>query len=195
VQVDASPRGTSPLTLTDLPAAEYKVSVSSSTGSAERSVTVKPGPMASLVFSLPKVSAPLAGWLAVSAPFDVQILEDNAIVGTGNAAKIMLPAGRHSLSLVNNDLEYLDKRTTDVAAGKTATIRIDPPKVPVNVNARPWADVTIDGANAGQTPIANLALAIGTHEIVFRHPQLGERRQTVVVKTRGSNRIAVDLTK
>jgi hypothetical protein len=131
----------------------------------------------------------------VTAPFEVQILEDNAVVGAGNSAKIMLPAGRHSLSLVNESLEYQESRTTDVAPGKTATIRVDPPKVSVNVNARPWADVTIDGASAGQTPISNLALGIGTHEVVFRHPQFGERRQTVVLKTHGPNRIAVDLTK
>jgi hypothetical protein len=199
VQVDGRPRGTSPLTLTDLAPAEYKVSVKSDTGSAERAVTVKPGTMASLVFSLPKTAAvpagPVAGWLAVTAPFEVQILEDNAVVGAGNSAKIMLPAGRHSLSLVNESLEYQESRTTDVAPGKTATIRVDPPKVSVNVNARPWADVTIDGASAGQTPISNLALGIGTHEVVFRHPQFGERRQTVVLKTHGPNRIAVDLTK
>jgi hypothetical protein len=199
VQVDGRPRGTAPLTLTDLAPAEYKVSVKSDTGSAERAVTVKAGTVASLVFSLPKASVasagPVAGWLAVAAPFVVQILEDNAVVGTGNAAKIMLPAGRHSLTLVNQSLEYLETRATDVAPGKTATIRVEPPKVTVNVNARPWADVTVDGANVGQTPIANLALGIGTHEVVFRHPQFGEHRQTVVLTTRGPNRIAADLTK
>jgi hypothetical protein len=131
----------------------------------------------------------------VSAPFEVQILEENTVVGTGSAAKIMLPAGRHSLSLINHSLEYVETRTADVAPGKTATIRLEPPKVSVNVNARPWADVTIDGANVGQTPIANLALGIGTHDVVFRHPQFGEHRQTFVLKTNGPNRIAVDLTK
>jgi PEGA domain len=195
VLIDGQPRGTSPLTLTDLPPAEYKISVGSDTSFAERTVTVKPGSIESLVFSLPKASTPLAGWLAVSAPFDVQILEDNTVVGIGNAARIMLPAGRHSLALVNQGLEYQETRTADVAAGKTATIRIDAPKVPLSINARPWADVAIDGANVGQTPIANVSLGIGPHEVVFRHPQLGERRQTVVLKTHGPNRIAVDLTK
>jgi hypothetical protein len=31
--------------------------------------------------------------------------------------------------------------------------------------------------------------------MVFRHPQLGERKQTVMVTAKGPNRIAVDLTK
>jgi hypothetical protein len=67
--------------------------------------------------------------------------------------------------------------------------------VPVSANARPWADVIVDGISVGQTPIANLQLTIGTHDVVFRHPQLGERRQAVTVTQNGPNRIAVDLTK
>jgi hypothetical protein len=38
-------------------------------------------------------------------------------------------------------------------------------------------------------------MTIGSHDVVFRHPQFGERRQTVVVTSTGPNRIAVDLTK
>jgi hypothetical protein len=31
--------------------------------------------------------------------------------------------------------------------------------------------------------------------VIFRHPQFGERRQTIVVTTKGPNRIAMDLSK
>jgi hypothetical protein len=147
------------------------------------------------VFALPKSSSPMAGWVTVAAPFDVQVSEGDNIVGTGKAAKIMLPAGRHTILMANAALQYESERTVDVSAGQTTTLRVDAPKVPMSANARPWADVTIDGANVGQTPIANLSISIGTHEILFRHPQLGDRRQTVVVTAKGPNRIAVDLTK
>jgi hypothetical protein len=40
-----------------------------------------------------------------------------------------------------------------------------------------------------------VVVAVGTHQVVFRHPQLGEQRQSVDVKVTGPNRIAVDLTK
>ena len=63
------------------------------------------------------------------------------------------------------------------------------------MNARPWAEIIVDGANVGQTPIANIQITVGTHEMVFRHPQLGERKQTIVVTAKGPNRIAADLTK
>jgi hypothetical protein len=55
----------------------------------------------------------------------------------------------------------------------------------VSINAVPWADVLVDGSAAGQTPLANVSLPIGPHEIVFRHPQLGERKRTVVVTVEG----------
>jgi serine/threonine-protein kinase len=72
---------------------------------------------------------------------------------------------------------------------------IDPPKGLVNVNARPWADVLIDGEMVGQTPLSNLALPLGSHQITFRHPQLGERSERIMVTTRGVNRVAVDFNK
>jgi len=47
----------------------------------------------------------------------------------------------------------------------------------------------------GMLALFGFQVAIGTHEMVFRHPQLGERRQSVTVTAKGPNRIAADLTK
>jgi len=47
--------------------------------------------------------------------------------------------------------------------------------------ATPWATVTLDGQDLGETPVGNTTVAIGTHEVVFRHPQLGEQRFTATV--------------
>jgi hypothetical protein len=195
VVIDGQAHGASPVTLTDLPAAEHTVSVSSEAGSADRTVTVRAGETVAVVFSLAGVAGPLAGWAAVSSPFDVQVLEDNNLVGSGRSSKIMVPAGRHTFAIVNQALGYQDTRTVNVAAGKTSNIQVDAPQVVLNVNARPWADVFIDGNSVGQTPIGNLPLAIGTYDVVFRHPEFGERRQTVTLTTRSANRVAVDMTK
>ena len=43
--------------------------------------------------------------------------------------------------------------------------------------------------------LGNLSLAIGTHEVVFRHPDLGERKETVTVTTLAPARLGVDLRK
>jgi hypothetical protein len=50
--------------------------------------------------------------------------------------------------------------------------------------------VFIDGRAVGDTPLANLPIALGEHEIVFRHPQLGERRQKAVVQAGGLTRVS-----
>jgi hypothetical protein len=154
---------------------------------------VEQGAVSSLVFSLPKVAGALGGWIAVKAPFDVDVLENAEVIGTGDIAKIMLTTGRHDIVLVNRALDYREARKIDVAAGSTTAVRVDAPAAIVSANARPWADVAIDGKNVGQTPISNLQVPIGTHEVVFRHPRLGERRQTVTVTMNGPNRFAVDL--
>ncbi len=195
VSVDGKARGTSPITVTDLTPADHKVTVTSDTGSAERTITVTAGGTASVMFSLPRVSGPVGGWLAISAPFDVEVVEHDDVIGSGGTSKIMLAAGRHDITLLNRTLGYQEVRKVDVTGGKTMSIKVDPPKVNISVNARPWADVSLDGASLGQTPISNLQVAVGTHEMVFRHPQLGERRQSVTVTAKGPNRIAADLTK
>jgi hypothetical protein len=201
VKVDGEPRGVSPLLVTDLAAANHLVTVTGGTGSAERTIAVEGEGTTSVVFSLPKlpaapaVFAPVGGWLTVAAPFDLQVVERDEVVGTNGAKRIMLPSGRHDVDLVNQSLDYRERRTIQVAPGKVTILRIDPPKGALSANARPWADVLIDGTNVGQTPIANIAVPIGTHEVIFRHPQFGERRQTIVVTTKGPNRIAMDLSK
>jgi hypothetical protein len=195
VSIDGRPVGVSPVTALELPAAEHKVTVTSETGSAERTVTVEAGAATSVVFSLPKVSAPFAGWLTVSAPFDVQIMEGTDVIGSGGASKVMLAAGRHDVLLVNRTLEYQETRKIDITPGKVTSVRVDPPKAMLSANARPWADVWLDGNSVGQTPISNLAVPIGTHQVLFRHPQLGERRENVVVNAKGPNRVAADFSK
>jgi hypothetical protein len=194
VVIDGEARGVSPVTVGDLAVARHTVMVTGASGSAERSVTTEAGTTMSVVFSLPKASGLEAGWLTVAAPFEVTVLEQTEVVGTSALSKIMIPAGRHELDLVNESLGYQDHRRVEIGSGKTASIRVDA-RAPLSVNARPWADVVIDGTPVGQTPIANLVLSLGTHQVVFRHPELGERRQSIVVTAKGPNRVAVDLVR
>jgi hypothetical protein len=195
VAVDGRPRGISPLVIDGLSAAEHTVSVASDTGSAQRTVAVANGATTEVVFSLPRTAAPVAGWIAVSSPFPVDVMEQSDVIGTSGTSKIMLAAGAHELVLRNDSIGYEAARKIDVTPGAVASVEVVPPEAMVNVNARPWAEVSIDGVPAGQTPLANVALPIGTHEISFRHPQLGERTERIVVTAKGANRVSIDLTK
>jgi hypothetical protein len=105
----------------------------------------------------------------------------------------MLASGRHDLLLTNPTLGISERRSVQVASGARVALRIDLPKVPMNINALPWADVWIDGTRVGETPIANHAVSLGAHDLVFRHPEFGERRQSVTVTMGTPARVSVDM--
>jgi len=195
VTVDASPRGVSPLLIEDLAVGEHAIIVRSDAGSARRTVMVSDAVAKEVVFSLSRSTAPGAGWLAVASPFPVDIVERDEVIGTSGTAKIMLSSGRHPVVLRNDDLGYAVPQTIDVVAGRTASVEVTPPTGLLNVNATPWAEVLIDGRPVGQTPLGNLKVAIGQHQITFQHPELGERTTQVVVAALGVSRVAVNLSK
>jgi hypothetical protein len=195
VTVDTRLRGVSPLVIDDLAEGEHTITVTSDAGSARRTVAVSAAVAKEVMFSLPRSTAPTAGWLAVASPFPVDIIERDEVIGTSGTARIMLASGRHDLLLRNDALGYTAPQTIDVVAGRTASVEVTPPTGLLNVNATPWADVLIDGRPAGQTPLGNLKLAIGPHQITFRHPELGERTTQVVVAAEGVSRVAVSLSK
>jgi hypothetical protein len=105
----------------------------------------------------------------------------------------MMASGRHELELVNEGLNYRATRVVMVTPGKIAALTVDVPQGVVNLNAAPWAEVWIDGQRVGETPIGNLAVPIGPHEIVFKHPQFGEKRHAVSVTAGAPVRLSVDM--
>jgi len=143
----------------------------------------------------PAEGAPVSGWLSVAAPVDVQIFENKRLLGTSQSDRIMVSAGRHEIEIVNEVLGYRSVKTVQVPAGRVTPIKVDWPRGTIAVNAVPWAEVSIDGDRVGETPIGNYALPIGPHEIVFRHPELGELRQVATVTLRAPARVSVDLRK
>jgi serine/threonine-protein kinase len=195
VDIDGQPHGAAPVLVDGLTPTEHTVRVTSATGSVERAIAVAPGVVTELVVALPRAAASATGWIAVASPFPVDVVENGEVVGTSGAAKIMMAAGRHELVLRNDALGFDSTRAVSVTPGRVAAVDVVAPTARLNVNARPWADVSIDGEPAGQTPMANLELAVGTHEVVFRHPQLGSRTERVVVSARGINRVAVDFNR
>ena len=88
----------------------------------------------------------------------------------------MLPVGNHDLEFVADALGFRARRTMTITAGQTTNATMSLPQAAVNLNAVPWADVTVDGKDIGQTPIANLMLTIGTHQVDV--PTSAVRRQT-----------------
>jgi serine/threonine-protein kinase len=63
------------------------------------------------------------------------------------------------------------------------------------LNAVPWAEVWVDGDKVGETPIGSVQVSIGPHEVVFRHPELGEKRVVTTVTLAGPAKVSVDMRK
>jgi hypothetical protein len=195
VTVDGIPRGVSPVTVPGLAPGEHTVVVEGEAGSTKQTVLVEPGVTAALMAQLSNQSAPASGWISVSAPQEVQLFENGRLVGSSQTDKLMVVAGSHQLELVNQAIGYRATKTVQVSAGKTSTIKVDFPNGTIAINAAPWADVWIDGTSVGQTPIGNLPLAIGSHEIVFKHPDLGEQKHVALVTLNTPTRLSVDMRK
>ncbi|MEC7522103.1 MAG: PEGA domain-containing protein [Myxococcota bacterium] len=60
-------------------------------------------------------------------------------------------------------------------------------------NSNPWCNVTIDGRNAGQTPVVNFQLPPGRHTVVCTNPQAGTRRVSVDIPPGQTVRRAITL--
>jgi PEGA domain len=193
VSIAGVERGQSPLTIEALPAGDHAVVVRGAKGSVRRTVTVKAGETVSLVISPVVPVAPAAGWLSVQASTRLELRQFGKLIGTTETEQIMLPAGEHDIEIANESIGYRTTRQVEVVSGKVTTLGVELPFGTISINALPWAEVWIDGERIGDTPIANLSRRIGTHEVVFKHPQLGERRETVLLTLRQPVRFGVDM--
>jgi hypothetical protein len=99
-------------------------------------------------------------------------LRESGLLGSSEEGPIIAPAGRHELEFVNSAIGFRVSRVVDVKPGEIASLAVNVPNGTLNINATPWASVSIDGNAYGETPLGNISIAPGEHEIVFRHPQL-----------------------
>jgi hypothetical protein len=197
VVVDGTPRGAAPVTVEGLAPGSHTVDVSNEGGSVRQEIAVAAGTTSSLVVPMaaPPPQGSLSGYISVVAPVDVQIYEDVRLVGSSRSDRVMVSVGRHEFDIVNEALGFRTRRAVNVTPGQVAAIRLDWPNGSMAINAQPWAEVFIDGERVGETPIGNVPVPIGTHEVRFRHPELGEQVVRSTVTLGSPARISVDLRK
>ncbi len=136
---------------------------------------------------------PRTGGFRVSAPIELHVLDGERVLGSSGDGPIITRAGRRQLEFVNSVIGYRVRREVDIKPGQIASVSIAIPNGRLNVNATPWAAVWIDGTAYGETPLGNLSISPGEHEIVFRHPQLGERRERIIVRPDVPGRVTVNM--
>jgi hypothetical protein len=127
-------------------------------------------------------AAPVAsdGTLAVSSLIPADIYRDDKLIGS-TPATLQLPAGRQTLEYRHGDLRT--QVTHNIKSKETSTALITFETV-VQINARPWAQVFIDGATRrplGQTPLSNVRVPIGS-VLVFENPNFPSKNHRVTDK-------------
>jgi len=173
--IDGKPRGVTPNTLNDLAVGPHKVTLESTSGSITKDIQITAGGTVTMDEGI------FSGWIAVFAPFPLQVYDKKKLIGSTENERIMLNPGRHDLELVNEGMNLKDRRTVDVKPGETVPLSIEAAEQKLKITAPEGAEITIDGESAGVAPLEEKTLKLGSHEIVVKHPTLGEKTVNAVV--------------
>lgn len=174
VTINGEARGQTPVQIDGLPPGEYTVVVENNVARAESKVEVMPEQVAS-------VDLPLSGMLEVTSPFTVAISDRDRPLGQLKNGRLAVGAGLRRLHLANDELGFEEFRDVEVAAGAVTRLAVSPPPGVLNITADVESDVYLDGRPIGLTPLTNLSLNLGVHEVSFRNEQWGEQNFTVLV--------------
>ena len=175
VLVDGKARGVTPLTLTDLSPGSHEVALESNAGTIHRTVTVAANETAEIDESI------FSGWVAVYAPFEVAISENGRVLRTDERNQFLLPPGIHQIRLTNKRLAYDSVQQVEVKPGETIALRLTPNPSTLTVTASEAAEVWLDGARVGDTPLSALPVPLGTHDLVVKRASGGERRFPITI--------------
>jgi len=131
----------------------------------------------STAVAAPSPAATEPGTLAINAPIPVEIFEGTQNLGT-TPATLELSPGLHTLEYRYGNLKKSVTHTIHSNESITTTVTFD---VMLQINARPWAQVLIDGVQPrplGQTPLSDVKVSAGT-VLIFRHPSFPEKKVRV----------------
>ena len=188
VLVDGRERGVTPLTLDDLTVGSHAVVVQTDQGSVRRTVAVTAERDALVTESI------YPGWVKLFAPFEVQVSEGARALRVDEQSQVLLSPGTHELRLENRSLGYSETRRVEIEPGKTTSVSLVPSPSMLTVTATTPAIVLVDGEPAGETPLTEHPVSLGTRDIVVRSATGQERRFTRRV-TMAPVRIDVDFLK
>lgn len=194
VTVDGSSRGVTPLVLAALPAGQHHIVVTDGSVTVTRVIDVRAGTVVNVSASMVPRTSSARGWVSIQAPFELQVFEGTRLLGTSHTDRFPLSAGTHTLDVQAPAYGYQGQVAVDVAPGETTMVPIVMPNGSLSITATPSAEVWLDGERIGQTPLDDIEVAIGEHDLTWRHSDLGERSQKVYVSIGAPATAAVNFT-
>ena len=181
-------RGVAPLTIDDLPIGPHTVVLKSSQGSVERRVNVTAGGTVDVEEAI------YAGWLRVTSTIGLDVSEGTQAVALNEENATLMPPGPQTLIFQNRELGYRVTREVVITPGETMAISIVPAKSTLTVAATLPSQVFIDGELAGETPLTDRPIDLGSREIRVRSQTGIERRFNISVGARPA-RVDADFSK
>ena len=178
VLIDGRERGQTPFTMDDLPVGTHTVQIVSSAGSVRRKVDISGGQTETLTESM------YPGWLQVSTPIDVTVSDSGKGLQLDAAHRVLLKPGTHTIRLDNKELDFSLTREVDIEPGDTAHVDVEVPTSTLSVTGPAGAEVFVDGANAGELPLADYQIKLGTRDVMVVEPSGATRHATVTVTTK-----------
>ena len=122
-------------------------------------------------------SAPATGSLAVSCAIAAEIYIGGKQVGS-TPTTLQLPAGNQTIEYRHGDLKAV---VTHVIKAKETTTALVVFETTVQVTARPWATVSIEGSPRlplGETPLSDVRLPVGS-VLVFENPNFPSKSRKI----------------
>jgi hypothetical protein len=191
--VGASPPASAAANAAPVPVGEHRVVGIEGTGASPAGAA--PVGAAGTAAGGAAAAAPEIGWAQITVPIEIVLSERGRVIPPNASGRFRLTPGYHDLDVTNSTLDFRSTLGLTVAAGRTTRAVVGLPSGSVSINALPWANVSIDARAIGVTPIGNLSIPIGLHEVIWRHPEFGERRQTITVTERAPVGVGMDFTK
>jgi hypothetical protein len=171
VPADVSPEPLLPPTLPSAPPVTVPTPVANVSVSAPVATRPAPRPSSENIVTEP------GGKLAISSPTPVEIYLGDQHVGSAPIT-IDISPGTYSFEYRHDGMV---KTVTHVVKSNETTRAMIFFDIPVQINARPWADVFVEGSEMkplGQTPMSNVRVPIGG-VLVFQNPKFPPKRYRV----------------
>ncbi len=178
VSVDGKLRGQTPLTLSDLPAGPHTVLIDSSEGSVRRKVQIADGGTESLTESI------YPGWLHVSTPIDVTILDGGKPALLDDSNRVLLKPGVHTVRIENRELAFSQTRQVEIEPGGTTKIAIEVPRSTLTITGSTGAGVFVDGVKVGETPLTEFVVTLGSHDVMVVDTSGASRHASIRATTK-----------
>jgi hypothetical protein len=131
------------------------------------------------------------GLLTVYSRLPLDLVIDGVKVGSTEDGQLSVPSGRKKVELVNKSLNYRGEVTLNIPAGQVVTHTVTLPPGQLRVSGAVGAEVLVDGQRVGTLPMGDVAVPLGTREVIVRHPVFGERHQTVDVTYGAPTQVAL----